>query len=135
MQRLSDILLQAAWLTGKPMPHELEKLAIALGAAFIVPGIGYAVGTAWTNFVEKTFGRGPDPRLRKLASTFFLGLPVFLLASYVRFDFDGLHDWWLQAPVLVTVLLLLVLILLPALLATAIVRIWRADSHSQDENG
>lgn len=114
------------------MSNEIHKVAMALGAAFIIPGIGYLIGNAWSNSVAKVFGVPPNPKLRKLAATFFLGLPVFMLATYVRLDFDGLRDWWLQAPVLVSIVALLFLVLIPILLIRAIVRVWHPDHHGPD---
>lgn len=112
------------------MTHEVHKLAIALASAFLIPGIGYVMGLLWSNSVAKVFGTRPDPQIRKLGTTFFLALPIFLLAVYVRFDFDGLRDWWLQSPVLVTVVTLLLFIPLPALLIRTIIRVWRTGNHS-----
>ena len=114
------------------MNHEVHKLAIALAAAFLIPGIGYVMGLLWSNSAAKAFGTRPDRQIRKLAATFFLALPMFLLAVYVRFDFDGLRDWWLQSPLLVTVVALLLLVPLPAFLIRTIVKVWRTGDYSPE---
>ena len=112
------------------MTHELHKLAIALAAAFLIPGIGYVMSLLWSNSVARVFGTRPDPQIRKLGATFFLALPIFLLTVYVRFDFDGLRDWWLQSPVLATVVAVLLFIPLPAFLIRTIIRLWRTADRS-----
>ena len=103
---------------------------MVLAFAFIVPVIGYLVGLMWSNSVAKVFGVPPNPKLRKLAATLFLGLPIFVLAAYVQLDFDGLRDWWLQSPVLVTAVVLLFLVLVPALLIRAIIKVWHTGDHA-----
>jgi hypothetical protein len=105
------------------MTNEINKLAMVLAFAFIVPVIGYLIAVMWSNCVAKVFGVPPNPKVRRLVTTLFLGLPVFGLATYVRLDLDGLRDWWLQSPVLVSVVALF-LVLVPALLVRAIIRLW-----------
>ncbi len=105
------------------MTNEIYKFAIVLAFAFIIPIIGYLIGLMWSNSVAKVFGVPPNPKLRKLAATFFLGLPIFVLATYVRLDFGGLRDSWLQSPVLLTAVALLFLVLVPALLIRAIIKL------------
>src|SRR5689334_21414889 len=112
------------------MSYEVYKFAVVLAFAFIVPFVGYLIGLVWSNSVAKLFGVPPNPKMRRLAATFFLGLPIFALATYVQLDFNGLRDWWLQSPILVTVVVLLFLVLAPALLIRGIIRIWRRpDDH------
>jgi len=109
--------------------ENIHKLAILLVFAFIVPAIGYLAGVMWSNSVAKIFGVPPNPKLRKLAVTFFLGLPVFTLATFVRFDYEDLWAWWNQSRYGVSILGLVLLVFLPGLLIRAIVKVWRPNPN------
>jgi hypothetical protein len=56
----------------------------------------------------------------------------------VHLGYDGLREWWIQSPVLVTAVALLLLVLVPALLLWAIIRLWRGAerprSHHEEDN-
>lgn len=96
-------------------------------SAFFVPVIGYFVSVTWSSFVTRLLGSTPDPRLRRLVATFYLGLPIFIWITYVRLDFDDLRQWWSVAPITVSLLGLFFLAIVPVVLIWQIIAIWRSE--------
>lgn len=121
-------LATALRVVSKMLNDNLQKIAWILGISCVVPALGYFLGLSSSNLIAKLFGVRPNPKLRKMAATFFLALPVFSLFSFARIDRDGLHEWYTQSPVLATTSLVLFLIVGPVLLAVAIINVWRRKS-------
>jgi hypothetical protein len=104
--------------------EQTQKLAYLLVFAFAVPAVGYVFGRLWSASVSKRFGGATNPKVERIARTFFLALPIFVICTYVRDDFENLEVWWRVSPLLVSGLALLFLGIIPLVLGVMIYRLW-----------
>lgn len=107
----------------------MNKICALVVLAFVVPVMGYFVVRGWGALVSKVFGMLPSDKLRRTATTFILLMPIFTIASFVRFDYDELRSWWVRNPYAVSALGAGLLVLVPISLVFAIVRVWRKQQR------
>ena len=110
--------------------NHIQKLLIALAFALLTPAIGYLVGVMWSAGVAKALGLPPSLRNRRLWATFCLAAVLFLVASIAWVGYDDFRLWWLDSPLVLLVVAVLVFVLVPALVVTLIVRLWRGNHNA-----
>jgi biotin transporter BioY len=109
------------------METDLHRLGISLGFAFGFPIIVYATGMAWNKI------SGAPRKVKKVWATFCLALPIAALAMLVHPSV--LARLWATSP---SVLLLLGFVFggcAPAVLITAIARLWRTRTPDSRRRG
>jgi hypothetical protein len=106
------------------MNDHVQRLLIATGFSFLMPGAGYLIGLLWSSGISRVFGVPPSPKYRRLWSVFCLASPIFLLGSTVGMGFEDLHVWWIESPYMASGFFLLLFALIPLLLVVVIIRVW-----------
>ncbi|HWR35594.1 MAG TPA: hypothetical protein VN622_06965 [Clostridia bacterium] len=100
-------------------------LALLIVFAFTFPIVPYLILRAYYFIVDATFATRPDPRWRKIAASFSLALPVLTLLMFLQIGFGKFQKWWFESPYVVSALAVFFFLVVPVVLARAIVRIWR----------
>ena|ERR1035441_4533283 len=107
------------------MSEHIDNLVFGLVAAFVVPGITFALGMGWSKLIG-----GWHSKFRKWWTTFCLFIPFVafgMMTKRMSEDrFEGLRASWSAEP-LMLLLVIGLAVLLSAIVVLAIVRLWRTS--------
>jgi uncharacterized membrane protein YdjX (TVP38/TMEM64 family) len=88
------------------------------------------MGVVWGKLVARVFGIPPSPKSRKMWATVCLVMPIWVVVSILRKDYDDLREWWVQTPAIVSLSFLLVVVIVFAVLTWVAIRLWRAGERA-----
>jgi hypothetical protein len=105
-------------------PHPSDLL-FAIAFAFGFPVIVYVTGMAWGKIT------GSTPKVKKVWTSFCLLFPIFGLIIFVQVGAHTLRRLWATSPYSLALVAVIFGLILPALLITAVVRLWRPRPNRQ----
>jgi hypothetical protein len=112
-------------LTDPSIPSDLHKVAIGIGIAVLFPPATYVLG-----FFRIRATGSRNKTLMKLWATFCLLLYLVALAMLLALHLDDVRGVWEQTRILAIVVYVIFGLLVPAGIAFALARLWRASGKT-----